>query len=637
MASLFTGVVEGEAEAIYKTVLETHKTKHTKEYIFDKVSKGIICRNTTQTPIFENGALKYLFYTANEVDEIVLNNQSIEHQRRIIQQQKEQLDQQTTQLVSIIENLSDGVMIIDNSGKVILANSEAKKLFYEMDEIIDLGDDVRNTKLFDMEKYIYATTYNSKQYVLYDSHGEKIGLEGIPNIRVRNGEKFKNMRISAELPNRTLQLEVSGTPIYNNEGVFNLGIICSRDITDYFNHVETIKNQYEFLNRMIDTFNVPVVRISCPDLKIKDINIKALSTINLLRPDLKSIDQLKNIMVENLFEDHKTNEYYKCVSEVLKEKKVKYLNKRNHLLNGENIYWNLIFEPMLDANGEIQEILVLIIDVTKEIKSNMVMEETLKLQEEYFANISHELKTPLNVIFASAQLINVYCKNDTLDEKKESITKYINSIKQNSYRLSKLINNIVDLSKIEAGYFELNLSNNNIVEIVEEIVMSVTGITESEDIHIIFDTDTEDKIIACDAERIERVVLNLISNAIKFSDEGDEIFIDIKDKDEYVEVSIKDNGIGIEEENLEMIFDRFKQVDKSLSRNAEGTGIGLSIVKSIVELHGGHIYVESEFGKGSKFTFILPARRVLNESMLYSNKMKNENEMIQVELSDVRP
>jgi len=311
------------------------------------------------------------------------------------------------------------------------------------------------------------------------------------------------------------------------------------------------------------------------------------------------------------------------------------LNKRNHLLNGENIYWNLIFEPMFNANGQIQEILVLIIDVTEEIKSNLAMEETLKLQEEYFANISHELKTPLNVIFASAQLINVYCKNGSLDEKKDSVNKYLNSIKQNSYRLSKLINNIVDLSKIESGFFQLNLSNNNIVSVVEEIVMSVTALTESKGLNIIFDTNIEEKIIACDPEKIERIVLNLISNAIKFSNKGDEILVYINDKDEFVEISVKDNGIGIEADQLDLIFDRFKQVDKSLSRNAEGTGIGLSLVKSIVELQGGSISVESEFGKGSKFTVVLPTRKVMQENMVFSSNIRSKNENILVEFSDV--
>ena len=102
----------------------------------------------------------------------------------------------------------------------------------------------------------------------------------------------------------------------------------------------------------------------------------------------------------------------------------------------------------------------------------------MKSQEEFIVNISHELKTPLNVIFSTAQLFEMYCNNGSLDERKEKIIKYIDSMKQNSYRLSKLINNIVDSSKINAGFFELKMSNNNIVEVVEEIVMSVINYTD---------------------------------------------------------------------------------------------------------------------------------------------------------------
>ncbi|APC39682.1 sensor histidine kinase [Clostridium estertheticum] len=274
-------------------------------------------------------------------------------------------------------------------------------------------------------------------------------------------------------------------------------------------------------------------------------------------------------------------------------------------------------------------------EVKKKNEVNKELNKLLVSHEEFIANISHELKTPLNVIFSAIQLFQIYCDNGSLDERRETIIKYLDSMKLNSYRLSKLINNIVDSSKIQAGFFNLNLSNNNIVEVVEEIVMSVTNITDIKGIRIIFDTDTEEKIVACDTEMIQRILLNLISNAIKFSNEGDEILVEFKDKDKYFEISVKDNGIGIEEKNLSMIFDRFKQVDKSLSRNSEGTGIGLSLVKSIVELHGGTIYAESEFGKGSKFTVELPASKVTHDNMLYNSKGKSENENIRVELSDV--
>ena len=743
---IITGFKGSQSEVIWNTVLEVKKASYTKEFEFDALERGITYWDFTKVPIFENGKMKYIYETSIEVTKRVFESQNLERQNKIIEQQKQQLEQHNTQLTSIIENLSEGVMISDNKGNIIMLNSEAKRLVYNSDKETALSDLLKNTKLFDMkgkeipfenfprmralrgervknskillmnpnkEYFIEISSipiYNtngdlnmvvscfhditetieqsrkieeqkkeleaiieniadgitifdsSGQYILinksaremyfpsyecidniddeynqsefYDTFGDKIDSEATPT-RVMKGEKFKNMRIAVKFPNKMLQIDVSGTPIYDSDGKFTLGVLCSRDMTDYFKHEEAIRSRYEFLNRMIDTFDLPVIRLSCPDLKIVDINKKALNIIKLLSPNVKSMDQIIDNKIENLFKILKTSDYYQAISELLKEKKTKYLNKQKLLINGNERYWNVIFEPMLEMNGEIQEILVLVIDVTTEIKSNIVMEKALKSQGEFLVNISHELKTPLNVIFATVQLFSMYCTSGSLDDKKISIIKYLDSIKQNSYRLSKLINNIVDLSKIESGFFDLNLSNNNIVEVVEEIVMSVTTFTDSKGLNIIFDTDVEEKIIACDPEKIERIVLNLISNAIKFSGESHEIYVNIKDKNEFVEISVKDNGIGIEDKYLDMIFDRFKQVDKSLSRNAEGTGIGLSLVKSIVELHGGSICVKSEFGKGSTFTVLLPSRNVLNENMIYSNKVKSENQSIQVELSDV--
>jgi len=274
-------------------------------------------------------------------------------------------------------------------------------------------------------------------------------------------------------------------------------------------------------------------------------------------------------------------------------------------------------------------------EIKKENETNKQLQQLLVSHEEFIANISHELKTPLNVIFSAVQLFQMYCYSGSLDDRRETIIKYLDSMKLNSYRLSKLINNIVDSSKIQAGFFELHLSNKNIVEVVEEIVMSVTNFTDIKGLYIIFDTDTEEKFIACDPEIIQRIVLNLISNAIKFSNVGDEIFVDVKDRNDFVEISVKDNGIGIEKNNLDTIFNRFKQVDKSLSRNTEGTGIGLSLVKSLVKLHGGSISAQSEFGCGSKFTVILPSQSITLEDNVQGTNSRSEDESIKVELSDI--
>jgi signal transduction histidine kinase len=409
-----------------------------------------------------------------------------------------------------------------------------------------------------------------------------------------------------------------------------------RDVTSEILHKQSTERELEMLTKLIKNLDLPVIRMSYPALTIIDVNQKTYKALKTMYPEINSINDIIGKCYSEFIA--KLDSEYDVLSHIrteVEKKKVPYTKQKKCIFSGEEVYMTILYQPIVDNKGEVEELVGIIFDVTSEVKANNSMQNTLKMQEEFFANISHELKTPINVIYSTVQLFNMYCSNGSLDEKKDSIIKYIDSIKQNTYRLSKLVNNIVDISKIESGFFELQISNNNIVELVEDIVMSVADYTDSKGINIIFDTDVEEKIIGCDPEKIERIVLNLISNAIKFSNKDDEIFIALKDQGEFVEISVKDNGIGIEDTHLSMIFDRFKQVDKSLSRNAEGTGIGLSLVKSIVELHDGHIFVESAMGKGSKFTVVLPASKVMQENIMLSNKMRSTRESIQLELSDV--
>lgn len=286
------------------------------------------------------------------------------------------------------------------------------------------------------------------------------------------------------------------------------------------------------------------------------------------------------------------------------------------------------------ADPDDRNMALLISDITRDIKIKE-MEKTIKMHEELFANVSHELKTPLNVIFSANQLMEMYLKVESNNNSKK-LLRETSVIKQNCYRFTKLINNIVDLSKVDAGFFKLNLKNENIVDIVESIVQSVAEYVKEKGVNIIFDTDVEEMIVACDALKIERVLLNLISNAIKFSDPGGCIFVYVLSRQDSVEIAVQDTGIGIDREQLDLIFNRFHQVDKSLSRNAEGTGIGLSLVKSIVEAHGGNISVESVVDEGSIFRFEIPAR-IIEETCEKdkSLKMNSRVELINVEFSDI--
>lgn len=254
-----------------------------------------------------------------------------------------------------------------------------------------------------------------------------------------------------------------------------------------------------------------------------------------------------------------------------------------------------------------------------------------RLKNEFMANVSHELRTPLNVILGTVQLLEL--KKTDVDIKEH---KYIKILKQNCYRLVRLINNVIDITKIDADFYEIKKQNCDIVNLVEEITVSVAEYALSKEITVVFDADTKQKVINCDPDQIERIVLNLLSNAIKFTPAGGKISVLVHDKGEKIELIVKDNGIGIPKDKQKSIFKRFEQVDKSLSRH-EGSGIGLSLVKALVEKHDGNIAVNSEENKGSEFIIGLPCNiqnSESEESWIVQSLLKRP-EKIKIEFSDI--
>jgi signal transduction histidine kinase len=287
------------------------------------------------------------------------------------------------------------------------------------------------------------------------------------------------------------------------------------------------------------------------------------------------------------------------------------------------------------------EIGVLATSFNKLIKENKrLLEETIeydRLKTEFFSNISHELKTPLNMIFSTIQLLPLYLKNDNEKLEITKINKHISTMKQNCYRLLRLVDNLIDITKIDSGFGELNLQNKNIVEVVENITLSTVEYAQNKSRTIIFDTDVEEKIMAFDPEKMERIILNLISNAVKFTKPNDEIKVNIYDGVDNIKISVEDTGIGIQKDQQEMIFERFRQVDHLLSRRHEGSGIGLSLTKSLIEMHGGKISVNSEYGKGTEFIIELPITTITEEDKNIINDFSQQTnvEKIHIEFSDI--
>lgn len=274
----------------------------------------------------------------------------------------------------------------------------------------------------------------------------------------------------------------------------------------------------------------------------------------------------------------------------------------------------------------------------KEQLLNEIMEHG-KFQADFFSNVSHELRTPLNIILSSIQLLGeVWNKAEEQHRNcPYKIPKYVSIMKQNSYRLLRLINNLIDVNRIDSGFLTLNIKNHNLVSAIEDVILSVVPYVESKEIDIVFDTDVEEKVMAFDHDNLERIILNLISNAVKFTEAKGKIEVSVEDKGNHVEVRIKDNGIGMPKDKLDIIFERFKQVDYSPSNLSQGSGIGLFLVKGLVEAHGGTITVHSTIGEGSEFIINLPVIVLAEEEIASENELKLDNNgKITLEFSSVQ-
>ncbi|HEY9062574.1 MAG TPA: MASE3 domain-containing protein [Pseudobacteroides sp.] len=352
-------------------------------------------------------------------------------------------------------------------------------------------------------------------------------------------------------------------------------------------------------------------------------------------------EELQKGMLENIIHPEDVKSYIDYTMQLLQGKIGYYhMEKRFIHKNGYPV-WVLLSGSLVRDNTGCPIYFVMQIQDITELKKAYDTIEFDRLRTEFFANISHEFRTPLNIILNSIQLFDVYLKNYPDNSKSRSL---LSSMRQNCSRLIRLINNIIDTTRIDAGFYSLNKVNCNIVNVVEEVIFSVAEFIKSKGLQLEFDTNTEEKLIDCDPDKIERIMLNLLSNAVKFTKKNGKITVNIHDKEDETVISVKDNGIGIEKDKQNLIFQRFRQVDKSLTRSHEGSGIGLSLVKALVELHGGTIKVESEYGKGSEFIITLPTPVICTESVrnvtddvavTSGRPMESRVETINVEFSDI--
>jgi signal transduction histidine kinase len=232
------------------------------------------------------------------------------------------------------------------------------------------------------------------------------------------------------------------------------------------------------------------------------------------------------------------------------------------------------------------------------------LETASRHKSEFLANMSHELRTPLNAVIGFSDVLS----EQIFGELNAKQLEYIDDIRSSGRHLLALINDILDLSKVEAGKMQLELSEFSLQQAIESGMTMVRERAARQGVELTSDVGLDDNVIEGDERKIKQVLFNLLSNAVKFTPAGGEVAVKARVDSENVAISVRDSGVGIAKKDQERIFEAFQQAESGPDRAQEGTGLGLGLARRFVELHGGTITVESELGKGSTFTVRLPAR-----------------------------
>lgn len=498
-------------------------------------------------------------------------------------------------LQNVIDNMSDTFYYKDITGKYKVWNKQFEHY---------------NNKLYDFLKNTTVEKLSSDSEFI-----NKIKLSDKMIIESKKKQTIETI-LSVEGASKKV-FELVKTPVFDEDNKV-IGIVgVGRDISDRI--INEGKNKLD-KNRLDEiSENIEDILVVYKDDKIKYISNQCEKMLGVtdeeVYADIKNIIKYVHPEDVNLILDFEQSKEDKIVRvQIDSNKKWLWIRGNTNFLKDDK-----------SINS------VIISDITDQKKAEIEME---KMRMQFFANLSHEFRTPLNLIFGSIQLL----KSRTTYEENQSY-RYLDIIKQNSYRLLKLVDNLIDTTKIGAGCFQYNPQNYNIISYIENICQSVADFAKQNNIEVVFDTNEEEHIIGFDVYHMERIILNLLSNAIKFNDkENGKIEVNLNVSEDYINIKIKDNGIGISQENLSDIFEMFKQINNRFTKISEGSGIGLSLVKSLIDMHGGNIYVESEIGIGTEFTIELKnelSNNIEYEDELDMNNLSGEAERMKVEFSDI--
>ncbi|HII80934.1 MAG TPA: PAS domain S-box protein [Methanosarcina sp.] len=419
------------------------------------------------------------------------------------------------------------------------------------------------------------------------------GILGMETLRKKRFIRVEKVYRKAN--GETFDVEVSAKVL---EGHPNLSLAVVKDVSDQKRAEEKIarseikyRNLFEKSNDaiIIHDFNGRILeanKMACEAFGYSEGELKQKSIIELISPEEK--------------EDAR--------SKMMKLRTTGSMRKEFRMIrsDGTFIFMDISASLLQMQNNTIQAVGR---DINDRIRAEEAMldarieaETASRTKSEFLANMSHELRTPLNSIIGFSDIL----LEKIFGELNEKQLKYVNNISISGKHLLGLINDILDLSKVEAGKMDLRYSEFSVGSVFEEVKSTLLPLAQAKTLEIDLKVEPDFEDIQADRSRLTQILYNLVSNAIKFTPEGGRISIQCKKSGTRAIFSVTDTGIGISSEDQKKLFQPFTQIDSSSARQYCGTGLGLVLVKNFVELHGGKIWVESETGKGSSFTFELP-------------------------------
>lgn len=494
-------------------------------------------------------------------------------------------------------NEIEGIIILpkdrDTISKLILEKAEHDHILNSLEDSFlvinkDFEIEYINKKGLELANLEKEQVIGKKCYdVIFDCSKEK---DFCPIAKDPDNTEANYFEKYDKLNGRWYSVKIS--PIFDHNGKVIKYIDLIRDITNIKSTEEIIKQSEQKFRSYIETSPVPVLIIDNKE-KIKYINSTA-STI-LIGDDFET-NSLESYFVN-------TNDYDEIIH-LLKNNGE--LNNYQTLIHGKRGDHFFIVINAKKINED--ESIILLTDVTEQINTEQELlyakekaEESDRLKSAFLANMSHEIRTPMNGIVGFAQLLNKKLKKDP------KIRRYTDIILNNSRQLLSIIEDIIDLSKIESGQMLIQNDELNINNVMSDLYLQYSEYLKHTDIKLELykGLNDDDACMFVDEGKFKQIMVNFLDNAVKFTDKGSINFGYHKKLNE-IEFYVKDTGIGISKENQEVIFERFRQAENDLNRSYDGTGLGLAICKSLVEMCGGKIWLESEVDKGTKFYFNLP-------------------------------